>query len=229
MARRHRVRIVEDAYDPLPVKAEPVAPHLCHGVEPWLVQRPPAAGEPETVGEEPAIIDESERRLSAGDLYTSALAGLPESNPPGRSERRVGQGGVPGPRIRLWGAGTSGTPRRGSRAVRLYHAEIEEVFESVRCARPAGLALDASSIDLRSVLGELELHGRGTLTGAFATRSAAVRVSLRVCRFNAMFTAVELKLESRRHPRRFFAAAHDALGSLVASPPARELASTVVT
>ncbi|MGI9610823.1 MAG: hypothetical protein ACR2NL_11090, partial [Acidimicrobiia bacterium] len=64
------------------------------------------------------------------------------------------------------------------------------------------------------VLDEVELHVEGVLFGAFALRSGGVAVSVRATRFNAMFTAVEIRLNARRHPRRFFQAAHDSIQSL---------------
>jgi hypothetical protein len=226
MTSRHRVRMVERTFHPFPLRAEAIVPDVHETAEPPLLRREPLSEEPASEGDEPAILDESERLLSAGELYASALSGLESSS--GRADRHALTGGPARPTIQLWGAGTSGIPRRGSRAVRLFHNPLEDVFDSVRRGSPPGLTIDTASIGVCSVLGELEMHGTGTLAGAFATRSAAVAVSLRVCRFNAMFTAIEVKLESRRHPRRFFAAAHDALRSLVAPPSSGGWTTTVV-
>ncbi len=162
--------------------------------------------------EEPIIIDESERLLTAGQLYADALAGV-EADVATRQKPRVRTANPQ--RIQLWGAGTDGLPRRGSRTIRLFRAQPEEVFAALR-AQPfgQGLRLDAGTFNVFEDLDEPELRVDGELAGAFALRSAMVEVSVRAVRFNSMFTAIEVRLTNRGHPRRFFRAAHDAIQSL---------------
>ncbi|MFW2383201.1 MAG: hypothetical protein ACN4GZ_15725, partial [Acidimicrobiales bacterium] len=166
----------------------------------------------EATAQDQMIIDESERLFSAGELYTLAFGDIEESPAP-KSRPRLRVQNVQ--RIQLWGAGTSGVPRRGSRTIRLFKAEPDEVFAALR-HHPfgQGLRLDPGTFRVVEVLDDVELHAEGVLLGAFALRSSGVAVTLRAARFNAMFTAVEIRLNARRHPRRFFRAAHDSIQSL---------------
>lgn len=204
---RHSLVMRDDFFRPLPVKSEGVSA-VAQMASPEFRG---GASEPAIV-EQPTIIDESERSLTAGELYAAALSGveIEESNKP---RRRVAAAN--GQRIQLWGAGTSGRPRRGSRSVRLFRAQPEEIFSALE-SRPfgRGLQLDVRTFEIRELLDEPELRVEGQLDGAFVLRSKHVDVDLRAARFNSMFTAVEIKLTARRHPRRFFRAAHEAIHSL---------------
>lgn len=196
---RHSVVVRDDFFRPLPVKSEAVVA---------LAE----VDAPELSTEDPVIIDESERLFSAGELYTLAFGDV-EASPAARSRPRVKVQN--NQRMQLWGAGTSGVPRRGSRTIRLFRAQPDDVFAALR-RHPfgQGLRLESGSFKVIDVLGEPELHAAGVLLGAFALRPGGVAVSLRAARFNAMFTAVEIRLTARRHPRRFFRAAHDSIQSL---------------
>jgi hypothetical protein len=204
---RHSVQARDDFYRPLPVKSEAVGV-----VASFDVPQLGLSADLSTEGEEPTIIDESQSLLSAGELYAAALAGVDA----GLATRQKVGVRIPNPqRIQLWGSGTSGIPRRGSRTIRLFRAQPEEIFAALR-AQPfgAGLQLDAETFDVVEVLDEPELHVDGQLAGAFAVGSRSVEVRVRAARFNTMFTAIEVRLAKRCHPRRFFRAAHEAIQSL---------------
>jgi hypothetical protein len=204
---RHSLVMRDDPYRPLPTKSQAVA--TVAQVEAIRFQNPSSDG---AVVDQPTIIDESERCFSASELYAAALSGI-DVETPNKPKRRVG--GSNDQRVQLWGAGTNGTPRRGSRTIRLFRAQPDDVFVALR-AHPfgRGLQLDAQTLEVRELFGEPELHVEGQLEGAFALRSRGVGIKLRATRFNAMFTAVEIRLAERRHPYRFFVAAHDAIRSL---------------
>ena len=157
--------------------------------------------------ETPQLIDESERLLSAAALYEVAVSGAPSQ------VRRAGvrtplaqpgRGSVP-----LWGSGTSGLPRRGSRSVRLFHSSPAALIDRVLMpgTRQGPLVIDRKS----AIMDAEDLTVAGELSGAFLLWSGRVAVSFRVCRFNSMFSIAEIRLVSRRHPRRFFGAAHRAI------------------
>ena len=195
-----------DFFRPLPVKSEAISGG----------PKPAGSGavvllDPETADDLTVIIDESERLLSADDLYRDAVEGLELER---QSKVRSRPASVPQPSMQLWGAGTSGVPRKGSRTIRLFHASPEHVAHAVRLGSTSG-RLRLSSCERRLVSAESEWPATGQLYGSFRLRpSVPVEVSVRVARFNRTFAAVELKLESKRHPRRFFRAAHDAIGAL---------------
>ncbi len=214
MASRHRLRITEDLYRPLPVKSEAVGSQIAATANP-VIDATDSATEPLQSGEAgldgPELIDESERLLSAADLYEAAYGDT--VNPVGATTVRRSTAAPNQTRVPLWGQGTSGVPRKGSRCVRLFHCEpsalIDRVLVNGHGAGPLQLANEVT----RTIDGD-ELHVNGELAGAFALRSETVDVSVRICRFNAIFSIAEVTLQSRRHPRRFFDTAHQAISQL---------------
>lgn len=154
------------------------------------------------------MIDESERLLTAAALYEVAVSGAPTPDRPRVGSRTPvappGRGPVP-----LWGSGTSGIPRRGSRSVRLFRSEPAALIDHVLMpeTRQGPLVIDRTS----AIVNAEDLVVAGELSDAFLFWSGRVTVSLRVCRFNSMFSIAEIGLVSRRHPRRFFRAAHRAI------------------
>ena len=194
-----------DFFRPLPVKSEAVSTGELQIGSSTVVLLDAA-----TLDDLPVIIDESERLLSADELYREAL----EGSEPDRHKPRSRPTSVPQPRMQLWGSGTSGMPRRGSRTIRLFRADPDQVAKGVRHTALTD-QLTLGRYESRMVMGEPELHGSGHLYGAFLLRpSAPVDVTIRVARFNGTFAALELKLASRGHPRHFFRAAHDAVEAL---------------
>ncbi|NNE95616.1 MAG: hypothetical protein HKN24_06265 [Acidimicrobiales bacterium] len=161
------------------------------------------------------VIDESHRMLSAQELYADAL-GDAEPDTTAKPKLRIHTRPEYAPRLQLWGAGTSGIPRKGSRSIRLFKAEPAAVFEVLETEPSTELlTFHPGSVRQRHRFpDDIELCWSGSLCGAYAWRSRPVEVELRATRFNTMFTAVELSLVSRRHPRRFFRAAHDAIQQL---------------
>ncbi|MGI9611202.1 MAG: hypothetical protein ACR2NL_12990, partial [Acidimicrobiia bacterium] len=116
---RHSVVVRDDFFQPLPVRSEAV-------VALAEVEAPEIADE---LVEDPTIIDESERLFSAGELYERAFGDVEEPSPAkSRTHIKVRND----QRIQLWGAGTSGIPRRGSRTIRLFRAEPAQVFAALR-------------------------------------------------------------------------------------------------
>ncbi len=197
-----------DFFRPLPVKSEAVGP-----AEPTVLE----LIEPDV----PIILDESERMLSADDLYRVAHEDTdPEmqgqTRPRTSRARPMAPGVQPGVQsnVQLWGSGTSGRPGKGSRTIRLFSVSPSELVQGLRSSR-ASAALALEHFEQRRVGSELELFATGQLIGAFRLRpTVPVRVSARVLRFNSSFSAFEVTLESKRHPRRFFRAAHDAIEAL---------------
>ncbi len=207
MRPRHRLKTSESFYRPLAVKSEAVGLHQA-GAQPAVlldVWR-------DTEGSEsPQLIDESEGLLSAAALYEVAVSGAPSQAPASSGPRSrlapAGRGSVP-----LWGSGTSGIPRRGSRSVRLFHSEPAAIIDHVLSpgTRQGPLVIDPNS----AIVTAEDLVVAGELSEAFLLWQGRVNVSLRVCRFNSMFSIAEIRLVSRRHPRRFFLAAHRAIDQL---------------
>ncbi len=201
MPTRHRLKTSETFYRPLAIKSEAVGPHQADAQTPLLLDPWRAIEGPES----PQLIDESECLLSAAALYEAAVSGAPGeerhrasvrplANPPDRGQ------------VPLWGSGTSGLPRRGSRSVRLFHSEPASLINHVLMpgASHGPLVIDRAS----AIIDAEDLVVAGELSDAFLFWSGRVKVSLRICRFNSMFSIAEIRLVSRRHPRRFFRAAH---------------------
>ncbi len=183
----------------LPTEDEFVAP-----IEPPRI-------EPVEIPDEPTIIDETEAPPTSKELYAEWLIAY-DPDQPGQPRLRVSPAAKP--RMPLWGPDTSGIPKRGSRAVRLFRTEPETLFDAVRGSQGSRLRVLPESFHTKMVLDSEELHGEATLSNAFSLRSSTVRVSVRTARFNVLFMAVELRLASRGHPRRFFKAAHEAIDEL---------------
>ena len=205
MNSRHNVRMRDDFYRPLPVKAEAVLT-----VVESVSTGPSEPATPDQL-DSPEIIDESERLLSAGELYADALDGSTSASPARAKARRPSIAAAQ-PRMQLWGAGTSGIPRRGSRTIRLFRTSPDDLYTALIDSSQGPLVFH--TFEMVSVLDEMELHGHGELNNAYALRSGPVPVTLRAARFNSMFLAVELRLDSRKHPRNFFRAAHNAIEHL---------------
>lgn len=212
MTSRHQIRVVEEPYAPPPIRAEAVAPHLAEpaGAPALGLDRIAMADDDDGV----VLIDESERMLTAAELFATAFTDVEEE---GRAptRRTVLPRGDQGPGVQLWGSSTTGVPRRGSRCVRLFHDSPGALSDRVRRFGSGDevLRLEQEELVMASGL-EIDLTVPGRLFGAFLLGSHPVRVMLRVARFNPLFTLAELTLVSRRHPRRFFAVAHGAMGFL---------------
>ncbi|NNF53570.1 MAG: hypothetical protein HKN03_03905 [Acidimicrobiales bacterium] len=207
MPTRHRLKFTETFYRPLAVKAEAVGPQKAHARAPVLLD----ARRETDVDESIQLIDESERLLTAADLYDAAVSGSSNSERSRVAVRPLGaaqsRGSVP-----LWGSGTSGLPRRGSRSVRLFHSQPAVLISHVLTARGnrGPLVIDRKSASIAAE----DLVVPGELSDAFLVWPGRVNVSLRICRFNSIFSIAEIRLISRRHPRHFFQAAHRAIDQL---------------
>ncbi len=216
MTNRHQIRVVEEPYAPPPIRAEAIAPHLA---EP---EGPPVFGLDRVSTAEDdggvVLIDESERTLTAAELFATAFTDVDEDDRTSTRRTALPRAGQ-APGVQLWGSSTTGVPRRGSRCVRLFHDSPAVVSDRVRRFGAGDQFLRLEQEELVTTSGdEIELTVPGRLFGAFLLGSHPVRVVLRVARFNPLFTLAELTLESRRHPRRFFAVAHGAMGFLALDP-----------